>query len=318
LGNRIGQCTDKSQRPSNEKKAIGVAAVLGVIASIVLFATMASTVVAVVGVTSFFSGGAALPLWLCGAAFICSFSSMSASCGDYASKGFNFLKPGNEVTKKVVREKPHEYRGAGVGLIAGLIVAGIILAAQPQILVGVVGVIAAVMVVVACVSIIGGLCSRVGRLIDTYQKSKKAQQELQRQLSNNQSVPQSEPALEKKAPASSLEKKLAPLPSLTKTGTSSPSRTQNATVNSDRDKVSTQALLKTPALSLLGPGPGVAPGSVRLDLKEYEKKRDFVSRLEAASNLNVATSDLLSYETGATSASVNDRDINISPRKSFA
>lgn len=184
LGNRIGQCLDKNQdvdaggdvRPVSEKRAMGLAATLGLIAGVVLFATKIAFAVSVVGVTSFISGGAALPLWIAGAVFITSFTSSCASSADYTSKAVSFLRhattTNNKTLNKTVSQRFHEYRGSLAGVSTGLIVAAIIIGAimvsQPYLLAGFVGVVAAVMIVSTCVSVMGGLFSRMGRLYDTY------------------------------------------------------------------------------------------------------------------------------------------------------
>lgn len=180
LGNRLGQFVDKGGRPVSEKRAMGIAGIVGIAVGIALFATKCALAVSVMGVTTIMTGGAALPLWIAGAAFVCTFSSTCASSADYVSKAVTFLKAdstNDALIKTTVKEKFHEYRGSLAGVGTGLIVAGVIIGAiaisQPYILAGIVGIIVATMIIASCVSVLGGLFSRVGRMMDAYQFTKK-------------------------------------------------------------------------------------------------------------------------------------------------
>jgi hypothetical protein len=191
LGNRLGQFIDKGGRPASEKKAMGYAGLFGLAVGIALVAAKVALAVSVMGVTTLVTGGAALPLWIAGAAFVCTFSSTCASAADYVSKGATFIKSRSlnrvesnsedELVKTTVAGKFHEYRGAlagvSTGLIVGIVIVAAIAIAQPHILAGIVGLVAAAMIITSCVSVLGGLFSRVGRMIDAYQFTQKKHQE---------------------------------------------------------------------------------------------------------------------------------------------
>lgn len=173
LGNRLGSTLDQNHRLPLEKKTLSIAMLVGVTLSIILLATASCAMVSVVGVTSFITGGAALPFWINGIIFVGSFSSGFASAGDYIAKAFIFIK--SQVTedaevKKAVAGRPHEYRGSFLGINAGLIIGAVIITAlslaMPQVLAGLAGVVIAIVILTTCMSVIGGLCSRIGRLLD--------------------------------------------------------------------------------------------------------------------------------------------------------
>jgi hypothetical protein len=178
FGNRIGSSLDKSRLP-NEQKAIGAASLIGIATGLALFLTSSVALVSVVGITSFVTMGAAIPFWLGGVLFVTTFSSSLASFADYSAKAFNFVKSKSmqdEKTKQRVKERFHEYRGSFCGVSAGFIVGSLIVGAllvtQPHIFVGVLGVIAATLVITTSMSVLGGLCSRVGRLMDGFKQKK--------------------------------------------------------------------------------------------------------------------------------------------------
>ncbi len=178
FGNRIGSSLDKSRLP-NEQKAIGAASLIGFGAGLALFLTSSVALVSVVGITSFVTLGAAIPFWLGGILFVTTFSSTLASFADYTTKAFNFVKSKSspdEKTERRVNERFHEYRGSfcgvGAGFIVGSVIVGALLVTQPHIFVGILGVIAATLVITTSISVIGGLCSRVGRLLDGFKQKK--------------------------------------------------------------------------------------------------------------------------------------------------
>lgn len=186
LGNRFGQFADKeNNRPVNEKRAIGIAGIVGLVIGVALVATKCALAVSVVGVTTVMTGGGALPLWIAGFAFVGTFASTCASAADYVSKTISFMQfkrsTTDAIVNKTVKKRFHEYRGSLVGISTGVIMAGIIIGAiavtQPHILAGFVGLIAATVIVMSCVSVIGGLFSRVGRMVDVYQYKGKKRRE---------------------------------------------------------------------------------------------------------------------------------------------
>lgn len=172
VGSRLGSCANhKSPRPVSERYAIGMTALISVAVAAVIFAFSAAALVSVVGVTTFFTSGAALPLWIVGALFVTSFASTMISAVDYTSKAVNHLRSKN------TSEKKHEYQGSFFGVSAGVclgvaVIVGLAIA-QPHIFLGVLGVAAAVAIIATSVSIIGGLCSRIGRFLDVVKYSKK-------------------------------------------------------------------------------------------------------------------------------------------------
>jgi hypothetical protein len=183
LGNRIGSFVDHNARPVCEKRSIATVALLGFAAGLALFFTHQAAVVCITGVATFFTGGVALPFILCGIIFATSFSGLCASNTDYFTKAGSFLRSKvthDPIIKNNVKEKFHEYRGACAGVGTGLIVAAVIITAlalsQPYIFAGIVGLAMATVVIMACVSVIGGLCSRVGRVMDSRIKIKRDQE----------------------------------------------------------------------------------------------------------------------------------------------
>lgn len=241
LGNRVGQCIDKKSRPASERKIVGVAGLIGLVASIVIAATMAASLVSIVGVTSFLTAGAAVPLWVCGIAFVCSFTSAFASSADYVAKTTSYFRSSSTTDEKIkdrVQDRFHEYRGAAVGISTGLIVSGIILGAllisQPYLLAGAAGVIAGIMVVMTCVSVLGGLFSRIGRLIDSYKKKTKPAP-----------IEEKQALLEENAQQQELMQTIEPEPSVRLDKKLERSKIPD-------DQVSAQAMLQNPKLTLLG------------------------------------------------------------------
>ncbi len=179
LGNRIGSSLDRNRLP-NEQKAIGAATFLGITLGMTLLFTSSVALISVAGITSFASCGAAIPFWLGGIIFVTTFSSSLTSFADYSTKAFNFIKTKTtlsaaEPVKQRVKERFHEYRGSLVGVSTGFIVGGIIvgaLAVTQPIFMGVLGVIAATLVITTSVNVLGGLCSRIGRLLDGFTAKK--------------------------------------------------------------------------------------------------------------------------------------------------
>jgi hypothetical protein len=189
LGNRVGRCIDKNSRPFSEKVIVVTCGLLGLTLGIVLFATFTAAMVSVVGLTSFFSGGAAIPVWIAGIIFVLSVSSGFASTADYVSKSISFIRSQfmdeNKVaaTDKVTdtlrvfhtaKKRKYEYGGSLVGVLIGLVIGatiiGAILATNPALLAGLVGGVACALIIVTGIGIVGSVCSRIGRLIDGFKK----------------------------------------------------------------------------------------------------------------------------------------------------
>lgn len=169
LGQRVGNCADPTPRPKNEKHAMSITAILGLVVGTLLFLTATAALVSIVGVLSFFSGGAAIPAWVAAIIFVSSYTSAVASGAEYTTKAWNFMQSTPE-NQPFIKKRFHEYRGSAVGVSAGMIIGiavlvGLIIS-QPHLFVGIVGVITAITLFTACVGTLGGLCSRCGRLID--------------------------------------------------------------------------------------------------------------------------------------------------------
>lgn len=172
IANRLSSSSE-NRRPLFERRAISLTALIGLGISIALFATASAAMVSVVGVTSFITGGAALPLWVSGFIFVTSVTSSLASTADYSAKAITFVRSkfsSDKEPQETVSKKLHEYRGSLVGITNGLIIGTIIVVAiaitQPHLFAGLLGVVAATFVITTCISIIGGLCSRIGRILD--------------------------------------------------------------------------------------------------------------------------------------------------------
>lgn len=183
LGNRIGSFIDDNDRPNCEKRAIATVSLIGLGVGLGLFFTNNAALVCIAGVTSFFTGGVALPVILCGIIFAVSFSGLCASCTDYFAKAGSYLRSGYIQDKQIstnVKEKFHEYQGSTFGVATGLVVSAIIISAlaitQPHLFVAGLALITTTIVVTACVSVLGGLFSRVGRILDARIAIQKAQE----------------------------------------------------------------------------------------------------------------------------------------------
>lgn len=180
FGNRVGRCADKDSRPMSEKIIVASAGLLGLTLGIILFATCTASMISVVGITSFFSGGIAIPAWIAGIIFIISVSSGLASSADYASKAISFIQSAfsskDKMVADTVKKKKCEYGGSLLGLTLGLMIGGTIIGAilitNPPLLAGVVGVIAGTLIVITAAGMIGSIGSRLGRIIDGFIQSK--------------------------------------------------------------------------------------------------------------------------------------------------
>ncbi|GEM_PF-5337071 len=200
LGNRFGSSvgvvssfTNKTPadtlRLPGERIAMLAAVIIGLLLSITLAATLGMGLIPVAGITSFFIGTTGIPA-LTGTLFALSFTGQLTSATDYFSRAGYYLKylylkatdQTDENVIKYVQTRQHEYRGALVGVAAGLALGAIAVTAlmltQPQLFVGALGVIALVMVVVTAVSILGGIASRTGRLLDGFESRRKREKKI--------------------------------------------------------------------------------------------------------------------------------------------
>lgn len=156
-----------------ERKAMLIAFLIGLAIAIALIATFSTGGIAVTGLTAFFTA-TTLP-WLTGVLFGLSFTGLIVSAVDYFARAACYLKylySKGVANKEYVEGKPHEHRGALVGVALGItlgIISIIVLATTlPVLFTGIVGVIALSMVFIAACSILGGLGSRIGRLLDGF------------------------------------------------------------------------------------------------------------------------------------------------------
>jgi len=179
LGNRLGNCIDTNSKPKNEKYTIGIASLCGFAIALALVLTSTAALVSIAGVTTFLTGGAALPFWIGSGIFIISFTSSFASAADYSTKAANFIKSqstNDASIKQTVGEKFHEYRGScigvGVGLVLGVAITVALFITMPYVFVGIAGIVAATMIVMTSVSVLGGLFSRTGKLFDGFKNKK--------------------------------------------------------------------------------------------------------------------------------------------------
>jgi hypothetical protein len=155
LGNRLGTIADnKNDRPVFEKSIMSIAfgfAIVGVVLTLV-------------GATSFFSGGALVPVWLSAFMYI----SNLVSTSDYSSKAMTQIVPyqwKSEQQKSSVNNKKFEYRGATLGTFIGIATACIIIASIAIVTHGI-GLIPALVIFNMSISGLGGFFSRIGRLVD--------------------------------------------------------------------------------------------------------------------------------------------------------
>jgi hypothetical protein len=170
LGNRLGRCADKKSRPLSEKIIILAAGLVGLTLGLTLFAFGTAGMISIVGITSFFSGGAAIPAWIAGFVFVMSVASLSASCADYCAKGISFIrarsnKPDAAITA-IVKERRNEYAGSLLGIAIGLtigaiVIGALILASNPIILSSlIVGIVASSLVIASTTNVFGSIFSR--------------------------------------------------------------------------------------------------------------------------------------------------------------
>jgi hypothetical protein len=208
LGNRLGQNFDEGGRPLREKRAMGLTAILGWALGATLFAVGAAGAVTLLGVSTFLTGGLTIPI-LAGIVFATTFSNTCASCVDYASKAYTYVdaeRTTDPVIKNTVKTRVNEYRmafaGVGAGVLIGAFVIGAVMIAQPYLLVGAVGLLAAAMIMVSCVAVMGAIFSRFGRIKDVLQARR-----VDAQAAENNPRPDARPA-----PGVSPSSELAKIP----------------------------------------------------------------------------------------------------------
>jgi hypothetical protein len=183
LGNRVASALSSgSTRPLNERIAMGSGALIGLGVGLALFLFAKSAIFSALAVGSVFVPGASLvlPAVLSGILFTVTVGSTTASCMDYVSKTWNYVKfkfnlfdehnHKEALLIQHIRNRPYEYRGSFIGVTSGIVAAVIISALLPHLLPGILGMAVIGLVFIACGSILGGLCSRCGCLLDGWRK----------------------------------------------------------------------------------------------------------------------------------------------------
>ena len=154
---------------NQKRKSVIAGLLMGIGTSFALWFTGSATLTLVVGVTSFFTGGAAIPLWITGGLFCLGYIGTNASSFDYISKMYCFFRAiflNDKEAEKDIGDRFHEYRATALGVTIGLGIAAIVgitlLVTQPY-LIALVGGLAAFL---ACTSTFGSLFSHLGTLVD--------------------------------------------------------------------------------------------------------------------------------------------------------
>jgi len=154
---------------NKKRKSVLAGIILGLGTSLALWFTGTAALTVVVGVTSFFTGGAAIPLWIACGIFCLTYTATNASSFDYINKMQTFYQAAflkDNESEKIIEGKFHEYRGSAIGVTIGFVVATALvitlLVTQPY-LVALVGAIAVTLV---CTNTFGSLCSYLGSLMD--------------------------------------------------------------------------------------------------------------------------------------------------------
>ncbi len=175
----VGSMAGFANRLSNGRdvKAIFTGLALGLGTSLALFFTGNAALTTVAAVTSFLTGGIAIPFWVIGTLFVVGYTGANVSSFDYHAKAFRyvvhlknkFFNPDYQPDEALLRDF-HQFRGSAVGVIAGLVMASIVIVSvgifvtQPWFLAIPIG----LGVYYSCTSLIGGLCGRIGRKIGEF------------------------------------------------------------------------------------------------------------------------------------------------------
>lgn len=156
---------------NKDKKGIILGAIMGLGTSLALWFSGNAALTVVIGVTSFFTGGAAVPFWIAGGIFVLSYTGTNIASFDHFSRSFTFIKAtlfNDESASKEVEGRFHEYRGSTLGVTVGLILATAIittvLITQPYIT----AMIGAIAVTIVCTNALGGLFARLAVYMDHY------------------------------------------------------------------------------------------------------------------------------------------------------
>lgn len=156
----------------NEKrKSIIAGLIAGLGTSLTLWFTGTASLTIIVGVTSFFTGGLAIPFWVTGALFCLGYTGTNASSFDYLSKMQTYYKVilfHDKEAEETIAGRFHEHRATAIGVTLGIIVATAIvitlIVTQPY-LIALVG---AVAVTIVCTSTLGSFFSHIGTFIDIH------------------------------------------------------------------------------------------------------------------------------------------------------
>lgn len=189
LFNRLGRCVDYAGNNTFSTILRGpeVNYVGGVLGGAIAGVVLGCVILAVVGVTSAMSFGAAAPLWVGACIFMATTISTGASAGGYIGRCCDFFlgertvaglvqdkikgrSSTSSISKRANCERVGTLIGIGIGVTLGivLILAGV--ATLPFFGLGLPKLFAGIVLVTACVSQGGGLGNRIGRAIDTFLK----------------------------------------------------------------------------------------------------------------------------------------------------
>lgn len=154
---------------NQKRKSVIAGLLMGIGTSFALWFTGSAMLTIVAGVTTFFTGGALIPLWITGALFCVGYIGTNASSFDYISKMACFYRAiflNDKEAEKDIGDRFHEFRGTALGVTLGLVIGSIVaitlLVTQPY-LVAFVGALAVMLV---CTSAFGSLFSHMGTLVD--------------------------------------------------------------------------------------------------------------------------------------------------------
>lgn len=154
---------------NQKRKSVIAGLLIGLGTSLTLWFTGNAMLTVVIGVTSFFTGGAAIPLWVAGGLFCLGYVGTNASSFDYLSKMACFYRVllfNDKEAEADIGDRFHEYRATAIGVTIGLAVATAIvitlLVTQPY-LTALVGALA---VTIVATTTFGSFFSHIGTLVD--------------------------------------------------------------------------------------------------------------------------------------------------------
>lgn len=161
----------------SQSKEIWAGVILGLGTSLAVLLTGNAATIAVATVSSFLTGGLAIPAWIIGALFVVSFTGANVSAFDYGARALRYC---SHLYKKIFdssyqpdeafRRDFHQTRGSALGVLLGLAIATIVVVSvgvfvtNPWLL----AIPMALGVYFTCTGLMGGLCGRMGRIIGEF------------------------------------------------------------------------------------------------------------------------------------------------------